>query len=414
VKKEAFLLIYEKELRFLCKVFEKSHIRASSVSIDELIYGRLPSPTNESFFGEFPTLGDTARAFMQRTVYKFKNKLGLSFICLLLPETDNALLVGPYHTASPNPLLLLELGEKNGVSPKRQKYFEEYMLGIPIMDSSSSLFIMLEHFCELIWESPSFPIVDVDSQEPIQPSPINESLHDDEFEDILVNMKAMEMRYAFENELLRAVSLGQLHKESQLISAFSAQAFEKRTQDPLRNVKNYGIIMNTLLRKAAEGGGVHPMYLDRVSSDFAKEIEELSGVSEITALMQKMFRAYCRLVRKHTIKHLSPVVQKTVLIIDSDLSADLSLSSLAASQSVSAGYLSSVFKKETGKTLSEYIREKRVKHASHLLKTTNLQIQTVALHCGIMDVHYFSKIFKKEMGLAPKEYRELSRQSQTV
>ena len=130
--------------------------------------------------------------------------------------------------------------------------------------------------------------------------------------------------------------------------------------------------------------------------------------------MQKMFRAYCRLVRKHRIQHLSPVVQKTVLIIDSDLSADLSLSSLAASQSVSAGYLSSVFKKETGKTLSEYIREKRVKHASHLLKTTNLQIQTVALHCGIMDVHYFSKIFKKETGLAPKEYRELSRQSQTV
>ena len=119
-------MIYEKELRFLCKVFEKSHIGASSVSIDELIYGRLPSPTNESFFGDFPTLGDTARAFMQRTVYKFKNKLGLSFICLLLPETDNALLVGPYHTASPTPLLLLELGEKNGVSPKRQKYFEEY------------------------------------------------------------------------------------------------------------------------------------------------------------------------------------------------------------------------------------------------------------------------------------------------
>jgi YesN/AraC family two-component response regulator len=109
-------------------------------------------------------------------------------------------------------------------------------------------------------------------------------------------------------------------------------------------------------------------------------------------------------------KSLSRVVQKTVVLIDSDLSADLTLSSLAKSQGVSAGYLSTVFKKETGKTVSEYIREKRVKHAAHLLSTTHLQVQTVALHCGIVDVQYFSKIFKKQTGKTPREYREDARQ----
>ena len=163
--------------------------------------------------------------------------------------------------------------------------------------------------------------------------------------------------------------------------------------------------MNTILRKAAENGGVHPLYLDKVSSEFAFKIEHLSNISESTSIMREMFRSYCRLVRKHSMKNYSLPVRKAILIIDSDLSQDLSLSRLAKHQNISEGYLATVFKKETNKTVSEYVRERRIKHAKHLLTTTHLQIQTVALHCGIVDIHYFSKIFKKETGKSPTEYR---------
>jgi YesN/AraC family two-component response regulator len=269
---------------------------------------------------------------------------------------------------------------------------------------------MLDTFCERVWHSPAFSIVDVKGERSVPASPINLTSHHNGFEEILVNMQAMERRYAFENELMQAVSLGQLHKERLLHAAMDAMSFERRLPDQLRNAKNYDIIMNTLLRKAAEQGGVHPVYLDRVSSSFASRIEQLHSTSENASLMREMFRTYCRLVRKHALKDFSPVVQKTILMIDSDLSADLTLQSLAASQGVSAGYLSTIFKKETGENVSRYIQEKRIRHATHLLDTTNLQIQTVALHCGILDVQYFSKIFKQHMGLTPKEYRRRSKQ----
>ena len=74
-------------------------------------------------------------------------------------------------------------------------------------------------------------------------------------------------------------------------------------------------------------------------------------------------------------------------------------------QNVSAGYLSSLFKQETGETLTEHVNRKRVKFAMRLLGTTRLQVQTIAQHCGILDVHYFSKVFKKYAGMTPKEYR---------
>ena len=142
-----------------------------------------------------------------------------------------------------------------------------------------------------------------------------------------------------------------------------------------------------------------------IISDFATKIEQIASLKNVSSLMREMFCSYCRLVCKHSTQNLLPVVQKTMLLIDSDLSAELSLHVLAKHQKISPGYLSTVFKKETGKTVSEYIREKRIKHAMYLLNTTNLQIQTVALHCGIMDVQYFSKIFKKQTGKTPKEYR---------
>jgi YesN/AraC family two-component response regulator len=124
--------------------------------------------------------------------------------------------------------------------------------------------------------------------------------------------------------------------------------------------------------------------------------------------MREMFRSYCRLVQQHSIKGYSLTVQKSIMLIEEDLSANITPRMLAEAQKLNPSYLSTVFKKETGKTISEYIREKRVKHALHLLATTKLQIQTVALHCGIMDLQYFSKIFKKHTGMTPKEYREIA------
>ena len=122
--------------------------------------------------------------------------------------------------------------------------------------------------------------------------------------------------------------------------------------------------------------------------------------------MNQMLHSYCRLVRKHSMKQYSPLIQKAVTCIDAELSANLSLQNLAKRLNVSGSYLSTTFKKETGQTITGYINYKRIRHAMHLLSSTNLQVQTISQHCGILDIHYFSKLFKKATGLTPKEYRE--------
>ena len=392
-------MFYRDELRFLCDVLHKSRLHARLVAPNAL-YGEGQNAKDDLIENDPWSLPQIPETITPHTLYHYTDPRERSYTYLLLPKaaTATVLLVGPYLKAP--------------VAPAQQYQFDKYYEGIPVLDERDNLFLMINTFCERIWESASFVIVDVNQMHKISASPINEPMHNDKFDDVLVNMRVMEKRYAFENELIRAVSLGQLHKENELLSAFSFQAFERRLSDPLRNAKNYAIIMNTLLRKAAEKGGVHPLYLDRVSSEFAAKIEHLSALSENFPLMREMYRTYCRLVRRHALTRFSLVVQKAVLMIDSDLSATLSLKTLADHQNVSPSYLSAIFKKDTGKTVSEYIRLKRIEHAEHLLATTSLQIQTVASHCGIMDVQYFSKTFKKLTGKTPKEYRDLLKEPQ--
>lgn len=397
----------EHDLQFLRDIFKKNRLSTKLVAPKESLF----SAFSERSGGE--TVEKLAGKPQPKTLYKLTDAYGLCYFFLTLPTSDSKiLLIGPYLPAPLSSEAILEFAEKNAISPKNVRYLTEYYQAVPILETGNLLFSVLNTFCERLWDSPSFSIIDLSSENSSLSHTPAASVSADS-DDILVSMKAMELRYSFENEIMQAVSLGQLHKETQLLSSFSSSVFEQRADNPLRNAKNYSIIMNTILRKAAENGGVHPVYIDALSSSFAKKIEQLGDVSETSELMCDMFRSYCRLVRKHAIKDYSPIVQKTMLIIDSDMSTSVSLASLAARQNISSGYLSAIFKKETGITVSEYIRKKRIDHAIYLLSTTHLQIQTVALHCGIMDVQYFSKIFKKQTGKTPKEYRESIKQQKT-
>ena len=118
-----------------------------------------------------------------------------------------------------------------------------------------------------------------------------------------------------------------------------------------------------------------------------------------------MARKYTLLVKNHSLQGYSNLVRKVLIHIDMDLSADLTLSTIATLLDVNPSYLSTVFKKETGQTLTEYVTGKRIDHAIFLLNSTNMQIQTIAQYCGIPDVCYFTKIFKKIIGKSPTEYK---------
>lgn len=71
-------------------------------------------------------------------------------------------------------------------------------------------------------------------------------------------------------------------------------------------------------------------------------------------------------------------------------------------------YLTRLFKKQTGLSISDYLQQKRIEYAKKLLIETNLPVSEVALSAGYSNFSYFSTIFKKSTQLNPMEYRKKS------
>ena len=65
-----------------------------------------------------------------------------------------------------------------------------------------------------------------------------------------------------------------------------------------------------------------------------------------------------------------------------------------------------LFKKNLGMTFTEHLNQTRVGKSCSLLTSTTLSLSEIASRCGFEDQSYFSKVFKKQMGVSPKEYRK--------
>ena len=330
-----------------------------------------------------------------------------TYTYFLLPEhqPETVMILGPYLTQQPSREEILEWTEMENADPRRHRQIEKYFSSLPVFPRSSHLHLMLDAFFDRIWGAGNYTAESVTPSGSMEISNAWPSFFPDQ-ESALLSAAIMEERYAHENSLIEAVRKGQSRRVETFLSRVNSQSFEQRSSDPVRNVKNYCIITNTLLRKAAEQGGVHPVYIDSISTDFALRIEGISSPAAGPALIGEMAKGYCRLVREHSTKGYSAPIQKAIILIEGNLSGDVTLSHLASELNVNSSYLSALFRKETGVTLTDYIAQRRISHARHLLEDTRLQVQTIGQLCGFEDVHYFSKIFKRLTGMTPKQYRQ--------
>ena len=93
--------------------------------------------------------------------------------------------------------------------------------------------------------------------------------------------------------------------------------------------------------------------------------------------------------------------------IKKHFSEGISLEEVSSEVGFSSSYFSTLFRKETGKTFLEYLMDVRIEEAKVLLRESKMTIEMVAKSVGVNDYKRFSKTFKKNTGISPKEYRNL-------
>lgn len=139
--------------------------------------------------------------------------------------------------------------------------------------------------------------------------------------------------------------------------------------------------------------------LDEIQSQ-----KDLDGMeSWITGLIQKIF-AYNGMDKS---KRPSKIVEDAKKYIDGNFARhDLKIDEIAKNVFVKYGHLCFLFKRETGKTINEYISDLRMHKAKELMDNGCQSISMVAAKVGYADANYFSKCFKKLAGITPSKYTE--------
>jgi len=177
----------------------------------------------------------------------------------------------------------------------------------------------------------------------------------------------------------------------------------------IRSEKNLMITGIALICRAAIEGGLHEEDAFTLSDFYIQLLEEKDTLQAINALMTEVLFDFVDRVSEVRRGHYSPAIQDSLHEITNHLYGDITLERLAECTNLSPNYLSSLFKKEVGRTISEYVQRERIEEAKRLLTLTDYPIADIAAWLNFNDQSYFNKVFKKWNGIAPMAYRKSER-----
>jgi two-component system response regulator YesN len=137
------------------------------------------------------------------------------------------------------------------------------------------------------------------------------------------------------------------------------------------------------------------------------EIERCMKLAEIQASIERLLIEKLQYLQTENESKGSQTIHNVKKIIDLEYDQELSLQKIADKVFLTTSYLSKLFKQETGETITEYITTVRLNKAKQLLKSKmDLKTYEVGELVGYGDPAYFNKLFKKVVGVTPKEYRD--------
>ncbi|QHW32834.1 response regulator [Paenibacillus rhizovicinus] len=133
---------------------------------------------------------------------------------------------------------------------------------------------------------------------------------------------------------------------------------------------------------------------------------DCSSTGQIVLLLVDYVDRYMTIEKKERMNQQHNLISRIAAFIEERLQENWTVKQLAEEFSLNASYLSVLFKREMGKTISEFVQEIRIDRARRLLKDPGIKVYEVADRVGIQTSAYFTYLFKKMVGCTPQEYRD--------
>lgn len=137
---------------------------------------------------------------------------------------------------------------------------------------------------------------------------------------------------------------------------------------------------------------------------FTQEIMEAVNMEMLQEAVEDLFLMLNDIARQGT--EDDDTIRLALRYLEQHFTEEITLTDVAERFFFTASYFSIFFKKGTGRTFSQYVKELRMERACELLRDTNKKVSEISEETGYADSAYFGKVFKKHVGCSPEEFRK--------
>lgn len=179
------------------------------------------------------------------------------------------------------------------------------------------------------------------------------------------------------------------------------------SDDPLTNMKYLFVASMTLVIRFAITGGMNSETAYTSSDYYIQQMDKCKTTQEVYALHEEAieyFTNYMVNLRKEKI--YSKTVMQCMDYIGTHLNSAIRVADIAEQVQKNPDYLSALFRKETGKTITEYIMECKLRAAENMLLDSECSCAMVSAAFAFSSQSYFTKLFRQYTGETPKRFRE--------
>jgi len=213
--------------------------------------------------------------------------------------------------------------------------------------------------------------------------------------------------YEYESLLISYVENG-MPEEIRKYESFSGYT-PNLAQTKLRHYKNALIILNSLCIRAAIRGGLDQDTSYQLGETYLHRIEaaqSLNDLMDINMHNQIPIDYANRVAQLKKPENCSPKISEAMDYIRENYYKRLYIEDIAEHVGLSKEYLSSLFKKETGENIPDYINSHKIRQAKALLKYSSLSISDISEMLSFSSQSYFQTVFYKVTGTTPNNYRK--------
>lgn len=176
----------------------------------------------------------------------------------------------------------------------------------------------------------------------------------------------------------------------------------------LNTIKARIVELIVVLSRAVIDAGAEMNEILLYNTNYFSDIEHFSDLEEMSVWLSGVMHRFINYTFDfRRVKH-ADVVYKIMKYVRGNYNRKITLDDIARQVYLSRSYLSSLFKEETGNSLSAYINHVRVEQSKRLLADEHISLVDVAGMCGFEDQSYFTKVFKRETGMPPNRYRAVN------